>query len=397
MRAMYLFTALMLLGGLAFASSNNRPALAGPSATQAASFKHDISSTGWIPFNFLNGKSVLVPAKINGHDVFVKLIDGAETSYIDKSFAASQGLMSVANAKGSGVIDVQVQLGALTLPQVKATVVNLGVKPSDSPLVPFILSDDLFNAAIVDIDFAHDRISFKNPQITIKPPSGAMEIPLIRRLGSLTVPVSVEGNAPVPFEWYLGDPAPVTVYEPYREAQQLLQNKPTSIRLGGGLGGQRPQEPVATLSHIQFAGVNFFQVPAVFPSNAVRGSDSPLISGNIGLALLSRFRLVIDYPHGRLYAAPYTAMKNNSFTKDRLGMYFSQQSSYLVVDFVSPGSPAQKAGFEAGERIAAINHKPFPEWRPAELAALGSASSGGVIVFTMQNGNDRQVKARDYF
>lgn len=396
MRAIGSIAALML-GGLAFAGSTNSTAMADASATQTASFKHGTSSTGWIPFNFANGKSVLIPARINGHEVFVKLIDGADTSYIDKSFAASQGLMPVANTKGAGAIDVQVQLGTLTLPQVKASVVDLGVKPSDSPFVPFILSDDLFNAAIVDIDFAQDRISFKSPQFTIKPPSGAMEIPLIRRLGSLTVPVSVEGNAPVPFEWYLGDPAPVTVYEPYREAHQLLQNKPTSIRLGGGLGGQRPQEPIATLNHIQFAGVNFFHVPVVFPSNAVRGSDSPLISGNIGLALLSRFRLIVDYPHGRLYAAPYAAMKDKSFAKDRLGMYFTRQSSHLVVDFVSPGSPAQKAGFEAGEQIVAINHKPYPEWKPAELAELGFTSNGSVIVFTLRNGNDRKVKTRDYF
>lgn len=389
MRSIVCFAALMLISGATSAAVGN--------AAQASSFKDGVSSTGWIDFIFANGKSVLVPAKVNGQEVFVKLIDGADTSYIDKDFAASLGLKPAAVAKGGANVDVQVQIGALTLRGVKSSVVSLSATHADHPFVPFILSDDLFNQAIVDIDFAHHRVAFENPGIVIALPPDAVKIPLVKRLDSLTVPVSIEGGTPVPFEWYLGDPAPITVYEPYYEAHQLLQNRASSIRLGGGLGGQRPQEPIATLNHIQFAGVVFSQVPSVFPSNAVRGSDSPLISGNIGLALLSRFRLIVDYPHQRLYVTPYAAVERAPFAKDRLGLYLSKQSTYFIVDFVSPSSPAYAAGFRAGERIAAINQKPSRDWDSAELAKLSSASSGSVIVFTMGNGNQRQVKTLNYF
>jgi hypothetical protein len=57
----------------------------------AATFKDGVSSTGWIDFNFADGRSILVPAKVNGQSVWVKLIDGADTSYIDKDFATSIG------------------------------------------------------------------------------------------------------------------------------------------------------------------------------------------------------------------------------------------------------------------------------------------------------------------
>ena len=363
----------------------------------AATFKDGMSSTGWIDFNFADGRSILVPAKVNGQNVWVKLIDGADTSYIDKDFAASIGFQPPNGNKTFGAVSVQVQLGSLTLRRVKTTTADLRAKRTDPLFVPFILSDDLFNQVVVDIDFVHHRVAFQDPRSAIKLPNGAVEIPLIRRLDARTVPVSIEGAAPVPFEWFLGDPAPITVYQPYYETHKLLQNRPVSMRLGGGLNGQRPQEPVATLSRVEFAGVDFSHVPSVFPSNTVRGSDSPLISGNIGLELLARFRLIVDYSHDRLYAVPNAVAESVPFAKDRLGLYLSKQGTAFVVDFVSPGSPAQAAGFKVGERIAMIDRKAGPVWTQAELTNLRFATKETAVVFTMESGSTRQVKAMDYF
>jgi predicted metalloprotease with PDZ domain len=138
-------------------------------------------------------------------------------------------------------------------------------------------------------------------------------------------------------------------------------------------------------------------VPSVFPSNTVRGSDSPLISGNIGLELLARFRLIVDYSHDRLYAVPNAVAESVPFAKDRLGLYLSKQGTTFVVDFVSPGSPAQAAGFKAGERIAMIDRKAGPAWTQAELTNLRFATKETAVVFTMESGSTRQVKAMDYF
>ncbi|MFC3654039.1 PDZ domain-containing protein [Dyella humi] len=399
-QAMRLLTCLvgLLLANSALSTPlSDKPTLIRSVPVHAATFRDDVSSTGWINFDFADGRSILVPAKVNGQSVLVKLIDGADTSYIDKDFAASIGFQPPTGTKTFGSVSTQVQLGALTLRRVKTTTADLGAKRTDSLFAPFILSDDLFNQVVVDIDFAHRRVAFQDPRSAIQLPNGAVEIPLIRHLDSRTVPVSIEGTAPVPFEWFLGDPSPVTVYQPYYETHKLLESRSTSVRLGGGLNGQRPQEPVATLSRVQFAGVNFYQVPGVFPSNAVRGSDSPLISGNIGLELLARFRLIIDYPHARLYAVPNIEAESAPFVKDRLGLYLSKQGVTFVVDFVSPGSPAQAAGFKVGERIAMINQKAGPAWTQAELTNLRFATKETAIVFTMESGSTRQVKAKDYF
>lgn len=388
---------LLLTNSAICTPDSDKPTLISSLPVHAATFKDGVSSTGWIDFNFADGRNILVPAKVNGQSVMVKLIDGADTSYIDKDFAASIGFEPPTATKTFGAVNTQVQLGTLTLRRVKTTTASLGARRTDPLFAPFVLSDDLFNQVVVDIDFAHRRVAFQDPHIAIKLPPGAVEVPLIRRVDSRTVPVSIEGAAPVPFEWFLGDPAPVTVYQPYYESHKMLQNRTTSVRLGGGLNGQRPQEPVATLSRVQFAGVNFYQVPSVFPSNAVRGSDSPLISGNIGLELLARFRLIVDYPHDRLYVLPNADGASVPFSKDRLGLYLNEQGNTFVVDFVSPSSPAQAAGFKVGDRIAMIDQKPVPAWTKAELTTLRFSTKGTPIVFTMENGGTRQVKATDYF
>jgi C-terminal processing protease CtpA/Prc len=67
------------------------------------------------------------------------------------------------------------------------------------------------------------------------------------------------------------------------------------------------------------------------------------------------------------------------------------------VGFVSPGSPADKAGLKAGDRIRLINHKPPSAWPHDVLTRLSEEAAGTRVELTMADGKVRRLTLRDYF
>jgi hypothetical protein len=378
---------------------------ASPAPAHRATFKGGASSTGWIDFDFYDGKHIFVPAKINGHDTMVMLVTGLPISNIDKAFAASMGLQPKGNSEGTGtggdttvglISGLQIQIGNMTLQDTAASAVDFAslAKHVGHPM-PFLLGDDAFNELEVDIDFAHHSIAFRAPASQAKP-AGAVEVPLTRVQDLRLVPVSIEGATPAQFALGLGNSAELLVYQSYYGAHKLLEGRQTSQRLGGGSGGFLPED-VATLNRAEFAGVELLKMPAAFIPATHTASLSNEIAGNIGLPILARFRLIIDYSHDRLYAIPNADAVRMPFNKDRLGLALNEEDAGFAVGFVAPNSPAQAAGFKVGDKIALINGKPVQEWPQTALADLKYGAIGTGLAFTMEGGGLRQVKLADYF
>jgi membrane-associated protease RseP (regulator of RpoE activity) len=138
-------------------------------------------------------------------------------------------------------------------------------------------------------------------------------------------------------------------------------------------------------------------VPAAFiPQNLV-GTKSNVIAGDLGLPILARFRLILDYSHGRLYALPYADAVQAPLPKDRLGLFLNREAAGFAVEFVAPNSPAQAAGFKVGDKIALIDGKAVQAWPEGALAELRYSATGTNVAFTMVKGSVRLVKLADYF
>jgi hypothetical protein len=392
-------TALFFAFGMAGIWSTADTALA-----QAPSFTDDASSSGWIDFDFQDGKRIFIPAKINGHGTEVLLSTGLPIPDIDKAFATSIGISikeaptTASTIKGSGesTADLQIQIGNLTLPNTTASVVDFArlAKRIGHPL-PVLLGDAAFGNLVVDIDFARHRIAFRDPAAQTKP-AGSVEVPLLHTENERLVPVSIEGAPPAQFELGLGNSGEMLVYQSYYDSHKLLEGRTTSKRQAAGSGGF-VIEPVACLHKAEFAGVTFSDMPAAFIPASVAGTTSNVIAGDLGLPVLTRFRLIIDYPHDRLYAIPYADATRTPLAKDRLGLTLDKDESDFAVQFVAPNSPAQAAGFKVGEKIAKISGKPVAALSETQVADLRYGTSGASIVFTMQGGDVRRVRLQDYF
>jgi len=379
--------------------------LARPAPARHAVFSNGARSTGWIDFEYFGGNRIFFPARVNGHDVVVLLDSGATVSGIDRAYAARIGLQPQGGftAPGTGGVDtmgfvggLDIQVGELTLHGVNAAALDFApVAQRIGHPIPFVLGDEVFNELAVDIDFAHRRIAFRNPEDLAKP-DGAVEVPLNRVFGNRSVPVSIEGAAPVQCEFDLGNGSPLEIYPAYYQPHRLLEGRPTSKVMAGSIGGFHPWS-VATLDRIAFVGIDFPRMPAEFTPDTLSGANSNVVVCNVGLPILSRFRLVVDYSHDRLYAAAYPGAAAAPFPRDRLGLSLAPKGGELVVEFVSPGGPGEAAGFKVGDRIAMIDHRPAPAWSGSDLAQLRHADAGTTVAFTLGGGQVRRVTLAAFY
>ena len=368
-------------------------------------FANGASSTGWVDFEFQDGKRIFIPARINGHETKVLLVTGLAVSDIDKTFAASIGLRNHASPEpgaaasadsGSLIHGVNIQIGNMTLQDTDAAPVDFSQLAAHiGHELPLLLGDDAFDQSSIDIDFARHRISFSKPGSQPKP-EGAIVLPITRVDDIPLVPVSIEDATPAQFELGIGNSSEMLVYQSYYDAHHLLEGRKASKRLAAGTGGFIV-EPVAMLRRVQFAGFTFTNMPAAFIPASQTGTASAVIAGDIGLPVLSRFRLVVDYAHGRVYAVPYGNVTQSPLPKDRLGAFVIKQDNGFVVKFVAPDSPAQASGFKTGDTIAAIDGKPAQSWTQTSFDELRYRSGQAAVSFTLQNGPTRQVKLADYF
>lgn len=355
-----------------------------------AVFKNGAFTTGWLDFELLHGNRLFVRAKVNGRDTVVTLSTNDAQSHMDKALADSLGLLPAADGSESEPRSVQVQIGDLTLQEVHATVEDFSTAAQRiAHAVPFFLNDDLFDNVVVDIDFARHRIAFHDPAHYVKP-AGLVEIAVTKG----TVPVSIEGGPPVPFDFYIGNSATVSLYPSYYRTHHLLDGRASSARIAG-LTSARHEIFDATLRRVQFAGVDFLQAPGLFVPESIRGPDDGTVAGSIGLEMLSRFHLVVDYPHNRVYASRNAT--NSQFAKDRLGLALIRQDGQITVEFVAPGSPAQAAGFKVGDTVTSINGEHAQSWPDSRVVVIEFAEPGTEYAMTLADGTTRRLKAKDFF
>lgn len=376
-----------------------------PQSERTLSFAPGTHSTGPIEYNPFTGTRIYIPAKVNGRDVEVLLDSGADTTVLDKGFAQSVGRSMVGSgvATGSGgeqeagyAKDVEISIGAMTLDLPTVAVIDLAEVSNRIAIpLPVILGKDVFLQSIVDIDPSKPTIAFHDPA-AFTPPPGATLVPL-EPLGSLrVVPVSVEGLPEAPMLFDLGNGGYMSLTPAFWQDRNLLAGRRSSTRSSGAIGGEQINR-VATLKTIRFAGVTFTDVPAEFSAPNIE-TDSDREAGNVGMPLLRRFRMMIDFQNNRMFVIPIADRVAEPFPRDRSGLRAVQNGNRLVIRHVSEGSPAHGAGWKEGDVIAAIDGRTIgPEFASSQLSLWAWRPAGTTVELTMADGSTRELILADYF
>jgi C-terminal processing protease CtpA/Prc len=85
------------------------------------------------------------------------------------------------------------------------------------------------------------------------------------------------------------------------------------------------------------------------------------------------------------------------FARNQTGLALVPEDGGLTVHYVSPGSPAEAAGWKKGERVTALDGKPVTKdwWRTT--LAWAKAKPGTTVRLTMADGSERTLTLARYY
>ena len=132
----------------------------------------------------------------------------------------------------------------------------------------------------------------------------------------------------------------------------------------GGVRGKVSRIAGLAVGGFRFAGV----VGSFVEADAMAGGSALGADGNLGLGILGRFRILVDYPRKRLRLVP-GARFAEPFEHDMSGLCLARldNRSWLVLDVVE-GSPGKEAGVLHGDRLVGLDGRDAASWGSAEAA-----------------------------
>jgi predicted aspartyl protease len=352
-----------------------------------------------IPFQFVLERQIVFPILIDGKPAEAWLDSGASATVVDAAFARQLGLQLGAPIRAHGVTgevaDVRLAqadlaAGALAMPARRVVVMDLsGVQRMVARPVQVLLGRDVFDQAVVGIDFQARRITL-TPRDAFVPPA-APPLPLNRSGDLRSVPIRAAGVEMAAI-LDLGNAGGLLIDKEFADHYGLFDGRLQSTTLGVGADGAR-EEVLTTVNRLELGGVRLDGVPTMATPNL--SSKAP---ANLGLQVLSRFRLTIDFAGDRIWLSPYADAATRPFRKNRTGLTVVPDGARLLVDHVAVGSPAARAGWKKGEAIAAIDGKAVPPGFAAEEASFFVyRAAGTTVALTLADGRTRKLTLADYY
>lgn len=116
----------------------------------------------------------------------------------------------------------------------------------------------------------------------------------------------------------------------------------------------------------------------------------------IGLALMSRFNIVFDYPHEKVYIEPNQSFRL-PFEYNMSGLTLRRvpgNDNWSSARTVLPQSPADAAGLKAGDTVTTINGQPAGGYDIFALDSLMMRQGTTVSIVVLRNGQEMPIQIR---
>ena len=386
------------------------PAAFAPASERRGLFRFDggIAETDWIPIELHRGAYIYLRGTLNGMETDILLDSGAGMTVIDSTFAHSIGVASAGKVTAVGASGesraaiaegITIRIGALQLGPLTAAVIDLsGVERMVSRPMPVILGKELFHALIVDVDYPASRLRVHRTEgFSYSGPGRRLPI-YPTQDGHKELDLSIEGLPPARVSLDTGSGGTLDIFKAYAEENRILEKRPrVSEAIAGGVGG-RSTRKVFTLASIDIAGFVLTEVPAGVSQAQSGAFHTKRAAGHLGAGILKRFRVIFDYAHECLWLEPGEDWDTKPFERNLTGLLTRRDAGALEVLLVAPGSPAEKDGWETGDRIVAIDGTPVGDTFRDEIDRFGMLrAEGSSVTLRLADGTERPLTLARYY
>ncbi len=263
-----------------------------------------------------------------------------------------------------------------------------------------LIGYEFFNSFIVKINFTLNSLTIYKPETAYIPRKG-YRIPLMiedrkpylisnvelasgEKIAAKLIldtgaghPISLETNGGVPFE-----------------VPKLNIAGNLGIGLTGPISGF-----ISRVKSLSLGKYTLTNVIAAFPDYDDVGSKVYSVSrnGNMGITVLKRFNVILDYSESALYLKP-GALLNEPFEHDMSGMELTsagEKFDRILVSRVEPGSSADEAGLRKDDEIIAINFKPVAEMSSSEVDNLFRSKADRSFILDVLPNGSKSMRERE--
>ena len=340
------------------------PALFDPPADDVRDYVFtDGGSSVDVPFQFIE-RHIFLPVVVDCRESLWVLDSGASASVIDRDYAESLGLELSSEIKGQGAgntVDVAFaslppfDVGGIEFEGQQIAVIELaGLFSSTSDLdVRGILGYDFLSRFVTRVDYANETLTFYEPsEFSYEGEGTVLDAPLSGNLFGVEATVDgIHGG-----HWMLDLGAGgMTFHAPYAREHDLAGRKGI-YGVGFGAGGRimRHQSGYET---VEFGG-HTIEKPRISMAGYDERTEGAFAgherTGNLGNTLFRHFVLYLDYENQQVIVEKGDDF-GTEFPWDRSGLQLWRPDEACDVLYVSPGTPAEDAGFQEGDSVLTIN------------------------------------------
>ncbi|RAJ85446.1 PDZ domain-containing protein [Chitinophaga dinghuensis] len=226
-----------------------------------------------------------------------------------------------------------------------------------------IIGYSLLSRYIVTVDYDLEEIGVYSPGKYPYPKGGMTLRPSLTTIPIISAPIrNGKANTSNRFFFDTGAGMCLLLSNQFVNDSALLADKKRKRKIiqteAQGLGG-RMQMNLTTIQEIKVGNYTFRNVPTYLFDDIYSVTSYPYLGGMIGNDLLRRFNLILNYPKKEIYLLPNTHFRD-IFDYSYTGLIIYLIDGQVEVTDVIKGSPAEKAGFQKGDVIMAINNYMAP-------------------------------------